>query len=179
MLALSLMVLLQGSIADAPRAATLLAQLDTPPLLSAPPGPALAAPAVPTDVSTARLNYELNVLRRARPGLGGAVTLMSVGAGALLSGGVYLLLSVAVGTTLSLLNPIAVVGIGLMVLGMPLTMIGVWMVVGRVQDRQALDPEIRRLEAELRARRDQQRFDLAPGYRSQAAHGPEGLAFGF
>lgn len=152
MLALTLVMLsLPGQI-GAPRGVHLL---DDAPLLAQAP-PLLPADPVASDaqVSAQQLQVDLDALKKARPGLGGGIALVSTGGGLAALGGLYLGLSAALGAPLFIIY----VGVGLLCVGLPLAVIGLWLLYNRIEDRTRIDAETKVLKEQLRAK---QRLDQA------------------
>lgn len=126
----------QVGVADAPRSARLLAQLDAPTLEAPPP-------------SVAQLQADLAALRRLRPSLVAPVTFLTVGISSAALGGLYLGLSALIGATGGGSLPLLVMGIGALGLGLPLTVLGAWMLHHRLGDRARIDAELRALQQQL------------------------------
>lgn len=159
MLSLSLVILsLTGQIGE-PRGVRLLedtpylAQAPLPPL---PPLPPSTGPGTDAEVSAQQLQIDIDALRRQRPSLGGGIALLASGGGVALLGGFYLLLgatSFGFGGVSSLL----IIGVAGLVIGLPLAVIGVWLLVNRLEERKRIDDETARLRQELQRRGPQPR----------------------
>ncbi|MFT3709645.1 MAG: hypothetical protein QM817_18605 [Archangium sp.] len=153
MLTLSLSVTLllaqAPSISGTPRSAYLLAQADVPPPIYAPPPEAPA--------SAQQLQVDIAALKRMRPGIGGGIALVASGGGLAIAGGFYTALGVAANTV-----PIWVMGIVALSIGAPLAVVGIWLLVNAVGDRERINTEIGKLQRELS---DRQRLaPPLPGY---------------
>ncbi len=161
MLPLTLLVLslpAQASLADhLPRGvhlveATLLAQAEPPPLL----GADLAPP-----VSLKQLQADYDALRRSRPSFGGPITMLGLGGGGSLLGVTYLVVSTSMGlfsgTTVFL-----VLGIAFLAVGLPLGIIGAWLLYHRIADRVRLEQEMKALQAQMQELRQTPAQELPP-----------------
>ena len=165
MLALTLALLTASSADVGTRSARLL---DDAPLVAQ----ADAPPMVPLEqseaqVSAAQLQVDLDALKKQRPGLGGPITLVALGGGLALTGGLYVLLGATSGGAVSAFSSLMFVGIGALAVGVPMAVIGVWMLVNRLQDRAAIDAESARLRKQLEQQRTRERY--APPLPSAAA----------
>lgn len=122
----------------------LLAQVAAPPLLPSSP------PATEGQVSARQLQADLDALKRQRPGLGGSITLLAIGGGATVVGALYLLLSTSVGLAFGGgLNPFLLIGALGLGVGVPLLVIGVWLLYNRLEDRRRIDQESKSLRQQL------------------------------
>ncbi len=154
-----------SSLGDVPRSAVLLGATEqfeqsAPPLVPAQQAPFIGQPLM-GEPTSAQLLAEIAVLRRERPGLGGAVTLLSIGGGLGIAGIFYFALSgLAGGFTFS--NPLMVIGLVGMCIGLPMALIGTWLLIGRLNERQRIGVEIRRVENELKALRSRGLTSMGP-----------------
>lgn len=119
----------------------LLAQT-APPLEPLPP---LEAPPTP-----AQLKAEYDALKRTRVSLGAPITLMALGGAASVLGITYLVISTSVGLFVGTVSPFLVLGLALLVVGVPLAVIGTWLLFNRIGDRRRIDAELKELEQQLR-----------------------------
>lgn len=144
-----------ASVGDVPRSAMLLAANEQfaqsePPMVPAPtPGPGIGAPNFGAQTPAAQLLYEIAALRRERPGIGGAVTLLGIGGGLGIAGAFYFLISGLVGG-FTFSNPLMVIGLVGMCIGLPMALIGTWLLIGKLNERHRIGEEIHRLETELK-----------------------------
>lgn len=149
MLPLALLVLslpAQASLADhLPRGVHLL----EPTLLAQADAPLLAPEAPSAPLTVAQLQADINALKRLRPGLGGAVSLVSVGLSSSLLGALYLGLGAALGTVTQT-TVFLVLGLAFLGVGAPLAILGGWMLYHRLADRTRIDAELRTLNSQLR-----------------------------
>jgi hypothetical protein len=134
---------------------TLTGQITAPSahLLDAP----VVAPSSEMAVSAAQLKVDLAALKRLRPGLGAPITLISVGGGIVGFGVIYVLLSIALTGVSSISTDFLVVLAGIAgAVGGPLLMVGIWLLVDRLEVRSRIEHESARLKRELSAfqRRD-------------------------
>lgn len=131
-------------IAEAPRAVRLLedvalAQLPpVPPPVDAP----LAAPA--PFVSAQQLQVDIAALKRMRPGIGGGIALIAAGGGLGIAGGFYVAIGLA-----ATVAPVWAIGVGALAVGLPLAVIGIWLLVNAIPERARIDAEITKLRREL------------------------------
>ena len=116
---------------------------------AAPPLVPSAAPASDAQVSVAQLKADIETLKKARPGLGAGIALVSTGGTASLIGALYLVLS-TVGSFGGMLNPFVVLGALGLGVGLPLVVIGVWLLYNRIEERNRIDPELKVLKEQLR-----------------------------
>lgn len=124
--------------------------LDEPSLFVQGPSSPPLIPAEPSDaqVSAQQLRVDIEALRKQRPGLGLGITLIATGGGVTLLGGLYLAASAAAfGAVVDAFLVLGVVGLGL---GLPLMVIGVWLLHNRIEARQRIDREMRLLKQQLR-----------------------------
>ncbi len=147
MLALCLVMLsLPGQIGT-PRGVRLLA--DAPLLAQAPP--LVPSETVPSDaqVSAQQLEVDLAALKKARPSIGGGVALVASGGGVAALGGLYLALSATLGAPAVIIY----LGAGLLGVGLPLAVIGIWLLYNRIEERARIDAETKVLKEQLQQRR--------------------------
>lgn len=125
--------------------------LDDAPLLAQVAPPLVPADQPPSDatVSAQQLEVDLVALKKARPGLGGAITLLAVGGGVAIVGGIYAGLSAAIGSFTGGLNIILIVGVVGLAIGLPLAAIGAWMLYNRLEDRKRIDDQSKQLKLQL------------------------------
>ena len=153
MLALTLVALSLGQIGS-PRGVHLLD--DTPLLAQAAP------PLVPTadlqpqsdaQVSAQQLQVDLAALKQQRPSIGGGIALVSAGGTVALLSVSYLGLSgVAFFAGINPFIMIGAVGLGV---GLPLVVIGIWLLYNRLEERKHIDEQTARLKKELQLRQPQ------------------------
>jgi len=143
------LTLTAGQLGSVPRSARLVeAQL-----------PADAPMAIPEpEVSSAQLQLDLQALKRMRPSIGGGIGLLIGGTVAAAAGGLYL----GIGLGLSASSGIVVLaylGGGIVALGLPLAVVGVWLLITRTAEREPIDKEIIKLNVQLQQqlRREAQR----------------------
>ena len=110
------------------------------------------------EVSSAQLKLDLLTLKRMRPSIGAGVGLLIGGTVAAAAGGLYL----GVGLGLSASTGVVVLaylGGGIVGLGLPLALVGVWLLITRTAEREPIDNEIVKLNVQLQQqlRREQQR----------------------
>ncbi len=130
------------------------------PVLVAQAGPSLLPQApVPSeaDVSAAQLQIDLDGLKRLRPGLGAPITLIIIGGAVSLVSLLYLALSTTLGGFAGGLNPILIIGVVGLAIGLPLAVIGTWLLINRLEDRGRIDTEMARLKRQLQERRLRER----------------------
>jgi hypothetical protein len=135
-------------------------------LLAEAPPPLLPAEPLLSDAqaSASQLQIDIEALRKGRPGLGGAITLISVGGTFAILGAIYAATSAGLGTVLGGINSLLIIGIVGLAIGVPMIVIGVWMIVNRIAERSRTDEEIKRLRVLLDERRKQEReFAPPPG----------------
>ena len=151
MLALALTLCL-GQLGAAPRAAHLLDEVAAQVPLDAP-----LVQAEPVRVSAAQLQVDIAALKRMRPSVGGGIGLMVAGLSVAAAGGLYLGLGASLsGLGGSGLEIFAYLGGGLMAIGLPLAMAGIWLLVTRGAERELIDDEMERMKKQLAA---QQRLE--------------------
>jgi hypothetical protein len=172
MLALSLILLTVTGDVGVPRAARLL---DAPTVL-AQGSPPLVPSATVSDgqVSAAQLQVDIDGLKRQRPGLGGAITLIAVGGSLSLVGALYLVMGASSGGFVSALGSLMFVGLASVGIGVPMTILGVWMTVNRLAERAAIDDELKRLKLQL----DEARLRGPPAYRPPTSGGAPQVELG-
>ena len=160
MLAMTLLAaLLTGQAADAPLAE---------------PAPEPLGPPVES-MSVGELKAEYVRLEQARPGIGGPITLMAIGGGAMAYGGLFLLVSGGSGGTGSLFttsSPLGYIFVGMLMAGAGMLFPGIWMLWNRRLERaeygQRMDDINERLgtldqvDAEAREKRDRFRTPAPP-----------------
>lgn len=159
MLALTLVLLSVSGEIGTPRGVRLL---DDAPWLAqvAPPLVPADAPASDAQVSAQQLQVDLDALKKQRPGLGGGITLVSLGGSTTLLGALCLALSgLAFGGAGA--NPFLIIGAVGLGIGLPLVAIGVWLLYNRLEERKHIDVETARLKQQLRQRQAQPR-EYAP-----------------
>lgn len=146
MLALTLVMLsLPGQIGS-PRGVHLLD--DAPLLAQAPPLVPLEPGASDAQVSVQQLQVDLDALKKARPSIGGGIALVTTGGGVAALGALYLALSASLGAPIVIIY----VGAALLAVGLPLAVIGIWLLYNRLEDRTRIDAETRVLKEQLRQR---------------------------
>lgn len=97
--------------------------------------------------SVPQLQADLAALKRMRVSLGGPVAMFSIGLGLSLFGGMFIVLDTVLIGGFSILSPILVMGFIGAGLGVPLVVLGAWMLWQRIDDRariEALSQELRR-----------------------------------
>lgn len=124
--------------------------LDDTPLLAQVGPPLTPAPASEAQVSAQQLQVDLDALKKQRPGLGAGIALVSSGGTTALLGGLYLGLSSALGSFAGAVNPLMVIGAIGLAIGLPLVIIGVWILYNRLEERQLIDAETKKLREELK-----------------------------
>lgn len=146
-------------------------------LLDAPLVAEVAPPLVPStvapsdaQVSAAQLQVDLEALKRERPSLGAPITLLAVGGSFGLLGAVYLITSAGFGPVLGAVSPLLVLGIIGVGAGVPMLVIGTWLLINRVGERSRIDAEMTRLKGQLQQRRQEER--LAPPQQQQMDEPP-------
>lgn len=147
MLALTLLLLSVPAQIGAPRGVHLLD--DAPLLAQAPPLVPVEPQASDAQVSARQLEVDLEALRKARPSIGGGIALVTTGGGLAALGGLYLALSAALGAPMAIIY----VGGGLLAVGLPLAIIGVWLLYNRLEERGRIDAESKVLKEQLQQRR--------------------------
>lgn len=123
---------------DVPRAATLLAQ--------APP-PLIVTPRDPAELT--QLRAEVQELQRKRIGLGLPITLLATGAGVALTGLLYFIIGMTSGGV-PLNNPLTLLGLISMVLGVPTVGFGAVSLHWRLKDRADLKEDLDAARARVR-----------------------------
>ena len=123
------------------------------------------APVLMTEapVSVAQLQVDLDALKRLRPSLGGGVALVIVGGSGALLGGLFVALALSFGSVASSVLPILVLGVVGLAIGLPLAVIGTWLLINRVEERGRIDALSATLRVQLleqRAREQRQPFSL-------------------
>jgi hypothetical protein len=162
MLALTIVLLSVSGDLGSAHSARLLD--DAPVLLAqAPMPPAVVVPANPemsdAQVSAQQLQVDIDALRRQRPGLGGGIALVATGGGVALLGGYFMLMAALTSSFGVMLtaNPLFILAIGSFVIGAPLMVIGIWLLVTKVEQRNLIDAEITKLRQEMNRKQQQQR----------------------
>jgi len=179
MLALTIVLLSVSGDLGSARSARLL---DDAPVLLAQAPPAVVTPANPvmTDaqVSSQQLQVDIDALRRQRPGLGGGIALVATGGGIALLGGYFMLMAALTSSFGVMLtaNPLFILAIGSFVIGAPLMVIGIWLLVTKVEQRNLIDAEIVKLRQEMNRRQQPQR--TAPWGVRPVEEKPEMLVLG-
>jgi len=117
-------------------------------------------PSSDAEVSALQLQADIDGLKKQRPGLGAGVALTIAGGSASLLGALYSALSFAAGVPGLLI--IGAVGLGI---GLPLIVLGAWLLYNRIEVRNRIDEEIVRLRRELQIRKSaapHQQYHPAP-----------------
>lgn len=164
MLALAALAVTLAASPDVPRSARLLddapllAQAELPPPLPE-PGPTL----VP-QVSSLQLQADIAALRRERPSLGGGIALVSTGGGLVLLGGYFFLMNALTSSFTGSFTsgPLFPIGVLSLTVGLPLTVIGVWLLYNRIDQRKRIDTELKLLRQELQGQPRLNPLSLAP-----------------
>jgi hypothetical protein len=162
MLALTLVLLSVSGDLGTPHGARLLTDA---PLLAQAPLPVVPQ-AEPSDaqVSAQQLQVDIDAIKRLRPGLGGGVALVSTGGGFAVFGGFFMLMAGLSSSFTGMLvsNPLFVLAIGSFVIGAPLLVVGIWLLVTRIEQRQLIDTELGKLRQQLQKKQQEQRGPGAP-----------------
>lgn len=148
MLAFAL-VLLTASADSAPRAARLLD--DAPLVAQVSPAPVVPAPEVSdAQVSVQQLQVDIDALRRQRPNLGAGIAFTVSGGGVALFGGFFLFMAAITSAFVPVTaNPLFIIGIAGLVIAAPFVVIGVWLLVNRIEERNRIDAELTQLRRQL------------------------------
>ena len=133
--------------------------VDAPVLIAQAPPPLVPLEPELSDaqVSAAQLQVDIEAIRKQRPSLAAPIVLISVGGSLGILGGIYAGLSAAVGTFGGALNPLLIIGIVGLAIGLPMAVIGVWMIINRLETRNRIDAEVVKLRTLLDQRRLQER----------------------